>query len=107
MPADGLTKSADPRGLGGWPGALVLVATAIGTSIVFLLYAAPSLDFLPGMSALFGYLFIGSLVISTGGGLAMMIRQNNPWWLITLPWNIVLVAMTLIFARAFGLATMH
>ena len=104
---DRLTAIARPRGLGGWRGAVVLIATAVATAIVLVSYFDPSTLAAPGAGALFGYTFIGSLIVSAGGGMAMMIRQNNPWWLLTWPWAVVLVAVLFVCGSAYGLAAMH
>ncbi|WP_133819760.1 hypothetical protein [Tahibacter aquaticus] len=86
---------------------MVLAANVVATAVVVFAFVTPSAFNPPSVGALYGYAYIGSLVLSVGGGLALMIRQNNPWWLLTLPWAVVLVAVLLAIARAMGVASMH
>ena len=101
------TATARPRGLGGWPGIVVLAAVIAQTAIVILYYVAPSAFGPTGTNARYGYVFFGSIVVSIAGGLALTIRQNNPWWLLTLPWAVGIGIAIALLAGATGIASMH
>lgn len=104
---DRMALNARPRGLGGWLGVVVIVATVVATAIVLLCYFTPGIFSPASQGARYGYAFIGSLMLSVGGGVALMIRQNNPGWLLTAPWAAVFVAVLVAIARAMVLAAMH
>ncbi len=85
----------------------MLVATGTATAVVVLYYLTPSAFNPPRLGALYGYVFIASLVISVAGGLALTIRKRNPWWLLTLAWAVLLLLILGVLARTMGLAAMH
>lgn len=105
--ADPWAANVRPRGLGGWLGALALTAMIVETAIVILYYLEPSAFSPPRIGARYGYAFIGSLIASVTGGFVLMIRQNNPWWLLTLPWAVAIGTALVILAGKIGLASMH
>lgn len=103
----GIASPVCPRDRSGLLSNTVLAATGTATAVVALYYFKPSAFDPAWQGGLCGYAFIASLVISVAGGLALTIRKRNPWWLLTFPWAVMLLAILGVLARAVGLAAMH
>lgn len=92
--------------MGGWIGIAVLLANVVATLIVAWLYRHP-LNCRGPLCELTIYTYVVSLGTSICGGLALAIRQQNPWWLITVAWAMAHCAMLLILVRAIARAFVH
>lgn len=90
-----------------WLGFTVLLANIVATGVVVIALITPSAFRPASVGALYGYAYIGSLITSVAGGLALAIRRKNPWWLLTILWAIALVMVILGIARALSIASMH
>lgn len=96
-----LANNAQRRRLDGWIGIAVLVANVVATAMVIVLWHNP-FAFDQGFGSIAVLTYIGSLAVSIFGGLALTIRQNHLWWLITIPWAVALCAFLVLLARELG-----
>jgi uncharacterized membrane protein len=84
----------------GWRGGVVLGGLAV--MVVVPVWAIVDPAFLSSRleQRLLFVAFIGGLLVSVVGGVVLMLRQNNPWWLLTLPVACLVVGLLLFFAIA-------
>lgn len=89
-----------------WPEIAVLAANVVATGIVVATYADPfQLDF--DLLVFCAYAYVASLILSMVGGLAIALARAKPWWLLTIPWAVVLCAALVIKAQMMNLRIGH
>jgi hypothetical protein len=96
-----LAENTRRRRLDGGIGIAVLAANVVATAMTVVLWHNP-FAFDQGFGAIAVFTYVGSLAVSIFGGLALAIRQNNPWWLITIPWAVALCSFLVFLARELG-----